>query len=113
MFLPFVSLVELLEETTPAFAGPSRLRDDHGLRYELFDRNPVQWVRQSAKRKKIPVVLEIEEVKSLLSVLDLRERTMVLLDVVTGLRGSELFALKWTNINFNRNEISVTRSIVM
>ncbi len=55
---------------------------------------PVQWVRQSAKRKKIPAVLEIDEVKSLLSALDLRERTMVLLDVVTGLRASELFALK-------------------
>src|ERR1700693_4370222 len=69
-------------------------------------------VRQSAKRKKIPAVLEIEEVKSLLGALDLRERTMVLLDVVTGLRASELFALKWTDINFKNNEISVTRSIV-
>jgi integrase len=38
---------------------------------------------------------------------------MVLLDVVTGLRASVLFALKWADINFNRNEISVTRSIVM
>ena len=36
---------------------------NHGLRHELLDRNPVQWVRQSAKRKKIPAVLEIEEVK--------------------------------------------------
>ena len=36
---------------------------NHGLRHELFDRNPVQWVRQSAKRKKIPAVLEIEEVQ--------------------------------------------------
>jgi hypothetical protein len=44
---------------------------NHGLGYELLDRNPVQWVRQSAKRKKIPAVLEIEEVKSLLGALDL------------------------------------------
>jgi integrase len=86
---------------------------NHGLRHELLDRNPVQWVRQSAKRKKIPAVLEIEEVNSLVGALDLRERTMVLLDVVTGLRASELFGLKWTDINFNKNEISVTRSIVM
>jgi integrase len=85
---------------------------NHGLRHELLDRNPVQWVRQSAKRKKIPAVLEVEEVKSLLGALDLRERTMVLLDVVTGLRASELFALKWTDIDFKNNEISVTRSIV-
>lgn len=85
---------------------------NHGLRHELLDRNPVQWVRQSAKRKKIPVVLEIGEVQSLLGALDLRERTMVLLDVVTGLRASELFGLKWIDVNFNNNEISVTRSIV-
>jgi integrase len=85
---------------------------NHGLRHELLDRNPVQWVRQSAKRKKIPAVLEIEEVKSLLGALDVRERTMVLLDVVTGLRASELFGLKWTDIDFIKNEISVTRSVV-
>ena len=85
---------------------------NHGLRHELLDRNPVQWVRQSAKRKKIPAVLEIGEVQSLLGALDLRERTMVLLDVVTGLRASELFGLKWTDVNFKNNEISVTRSIV-
>ncbi len=86
---------------------------NHGLRHELLDRNPVQWVRQSAKRKKIPAVLEIEEVQSLLKALDIRERTMVLLDVVTGLRASELFGLKWTDIDFVRNEIRVTRSIVL
>ena len=86
---------------------------NHGLRHELLDRNPVQWVRQSAKRKKIPAVLEIAEVQSLLSALDIRERTMVLLDVVTGLRASELFGLKWTDVDFIKNEIRVTRSIVL
>jgi integrase len=86
---------------------------NHGLRHELLDRNPVQWVRQSAKRKKIPAVLEIEEVQSLLGALDVRERTMVLLDVVTGLRASELFGLKWADVDFQKNEISVTRSIVL
>jgi integrase len=35
-----------------------------------------------------------------------------LLDAGTGLRMSELFALKWRDINFQSNEISVTRSIV-
>jgi integrase len=52
----------------------------------------------------------MREVRSLLAALPLRERTMVLLDVVTGLRASELFGLKWTDINFSKNEISVTRS---
>jgi integrase len=86
---------------------------NHGLCHEPLDRNPVQWVRQSAKGRKVPAVLEREEVTSLLVALALRERTMVLLDVVTGLRASELFGLKWADIDFNKNEISVTRSIAM
>lgn len=86
---------------------------NHGIRPELIYRNPVQWVRQSAKRKQIPAVLEIEEVRSLLAALALRERTMVLLDVVRGLRASELFGLKWTDVDFSKNEIGVTRSVVM
>jgi integrase len=57
--------------------------------------------------KKIPAVLEIEEVQLLLGALDIRERTMVLLDVVTGLRASELFGFP------SKNEIRVIRSFVL
>ncbi|PYY19390.1 MAG: hypothetical protein DMG62_24650 [Acidobacteria bacterium] len=84
----------------------------HGIRHEICQRNPIQMVRRSAKRKKIPVVLSPGEVRKLLPVLALRERTLVLLDYGTGLRMSELFALKWSDVDFHRNEISVTRSIV-
>ena len=37
---------------------------------------------------------------------------MVLLDVATGLRQSELFALKWKDIDFKNKQLWVTRSIV-
>ncbi|MGE5733680.1 MAG: hypothetical protein ACM34E_01210, partial [Acidobacteriota bacterium] len=30
---------------------------NHGMRYEICERNPIQLVRQSAKRKAVPVVL--------------------------------------------------------
>src|SRR5215469_7113795 len=43
---------------------------------------------------------------------DLAARKRRRRDVGTGLRMSELFALQWHDIDFQKNEISVTRSIV-
>jgi integrase len=86
---------------------------NHGIRYQVCSGNPIRLVRQSAKRRKIPVVLSVSEVQHLLNALALRERTLVLLDVGTGLRMSELFGLKWKDVDFDANEISVVRSIVM
>jgi integrase-like protein len=85
---------------------------NHGIRYEICDRNPIQVVRQSAKRKAVPVILSAHDVQGLIAVLGIRERTLVLLAFGTGLRMSELFGLKWQDIDFRRNQISVTRSIV-
>jgi integrase len=85
---------------------------NHGIRHEICDRNPIQLVRQSAKRKIAPVILSASEVQRLIAVLGIRERTLVLVAFGTGLRMSELFGLKWQDIDFQKNEISVTRSIV-
>jgi integrase len=72
---------------------------NHACRYELFDRNPIYLVRQSAKRRRVPVVLLPAEIKILLRGLGLRERTLVLLAASTGLRQSEIFGLKWGDID--------------
>jgi hypothetical protein len=85
---------------------------NHACRYDLFERNPITLVRHSAKRCRIPDVLTVEEAQRLLSVLAVKERTMVLMALGTGLRRSELFALKWKDVDFASEHISVTRSIV-
>src|SRR6201981_451858 len=85
---------------------------NHGIRHEICDRNPIRLVRQSAKRKAVPVILSPVEVQRLLSALARRERTLVLVAFGTGLRMSELFALKWRDVNFQTNEVSIVRSIV-
>ena len=85
---------------------------NHACRYEFFDRNPIRLVRQGAKRKCAPNVLTPEEIKTLINGLALRERTLVLIAVSTGLRQSELFGLKWSDINFDNATLYVTRSIV-
>jgi integrase len=85
---------------------------NHGRRHDLYDRNPIEWVRQSAKRRTAPDILTTNEVQGLLANLRFRERTLVLLAVTTGLRRSELFALKWKDVDFQAKQIYVTRSIV-
>jgi integrase len=83
----------------------------HAMRYEWVDRNPIKLVRQRAKREKVPEVLELFELQLLLSKLFVRERRLALLDAATGLRVSELLALRWSDVDFENLELNVTRSI--
>jgi integrase len=85
---------------------------NHACRYEFFDRNPIRLVRQSAKRRSPPVVLTPEEIKALLEGLKIRERTLVFIAASTGIRQSELFALKWSDIDLSAGTMYVARSIV-
>ncbi len=85
---------------------------NHACRHELFDRNSIRLVRRGAKRRTTPSVLTPAERKALIGGLGLRERTLVLVAASTGLRQSELFGLKWGDINFAQGTMSVTRSVV-
>jgi integrase len=51
------------------------------------------------------------ELQLLLSKLAVRERTLALLDAATGLRVSELLALRWSDVDFENLELLVTRSL--
>ena len=87
---------------------------NHAIRYEWLSQNanPISKVRQSAKRERIPDVLEVSEFQALLQELSLREKTLVALDGITGLRRGELIGLKWMDIDFEKLQINVTRSVV-
>ena len=85
---------------------------NHACRYELFDHNPISLVRQGSKRRTPPIVLTPVEIKEVFDRLAIRERALVLLAASTGLRQSELFGLKWLDIDFELMTMSVTRSIV-
>ena len=85
---------------------------NHGIRHEWLARNPITHVRQSAKRQRIPDVLDVEEVKKLLSELSQPYLAMVFLVATTGFRRSEFLALKWRDIQFVTGEITLDRGIV-
>jgi len=84
----------------------------HGIRYEITEKNPMRSVRQSARRAKVPVVLDVSELHRLFAVLALRERAMVITDALTGIRRSELMGLKWEDLDFMGCKIEIVRSVV-
>ena len=64
-------------------------------------------VRQSAKRQRIPDILDVDEMKRLLTELQQPVLAMISLDGATGLRRSELLGLKWSDIDFEKLEINL------
>src|SRR5689334_2787882 len=86
---------------------------NHAMRYEWIGRNPISLVRQSAKREEIPTLLTLEQLADLIYTrLQLRDRTMVLLDFTSGARRGELSGFKWEDVDFVNEELKIQRSIV-
>jgi len=96
-----VAVEEWLRSLDLANSSKAKIRNimhavfNHALRWEWHDRNPITHVRQSAKRMEVPVVLTLDEMEELLLHLEEPTHTAVLVAALTGLRVSELLALKW------------------
>lgn len=84
----------------------------HAIRWEWTTRNPITHVRQSAKRRKTPLIWTIDQIKDVLLNLNEPCRTAVFLDLSSGLRVGELLELKWEDVDFEALEVNVTRSVV-
>jgi integrase len=91
---------------------------NHAIRWGIFPANPISGparkagVRQSTKREETPDILEIGEMRSILAELGIRDRAIVSLDMITGLRRGELAGLRWADIDFERLIVNVVRSVV-
>lgn len=86
----------------------------HAIRHELYPTNPIASVRQVRKRAVEPEILEPAEILAILKELDGIEpiRTAFLIAAVMGMRRSEIFGLKWTDVDFDRAILHVRRSFV-
>ena len=85
---------------------------NHAMRYEWAEKNPIRLVRQSAKRLSTPDVFTAEEIGRLLAKLEGPYYVMTFFAALTGLRVSELLALRWEDVDFAAGEIHLTRAIV-
>jgi integrase len=80
-------------------------------RWELVDRNPIELVRQSAKRQRTPRRLSIEEMGRLLGKLEQPYRTMVMLAGCLGFRVGEILGLQWGDIDLLRATVEIRRAV--
>jgi integrase len=82
----------------------------HAIRHRHYNSfNPItgptkgSGVRQSAKREKIPDILSLEEMQSLIAQLESEPvRVAVLVSAVTGMRRSETRGLQWADVDCQR-----------
>jgi integrase len=86
----------------------------HAQRYEFIPQghNPISLVRQTGKRSCIPDILDPWEMNAIWLNSSIRERASISLAYGNGLRVSEEFALKWSDINFSNGTAMVTKGIV-
>jgi integrase len=106
-----------LKQLSLARATKAKIRNimsaicSHAIRYGWMKHNPIHAVRQSAKRDRTPEPLDVQELKALFTLLNLRERTLVMLAVPTGMRVGELLALQWKDIGFEKQTLNIHKSI--
>ena len=108
--------LDLAPKTKGHLQNLMRLLVNCAMRWELVGvgANPMKLVRVrgGSKRTKEPRVLTIPQFQQLVKELNDPYRTMVLLDLATGLRCSELFALKWCDVIWDDLTLLVRRAIV-
>lgn len=113
-----VHVEEWLQSLPLAPGSRSKIRNmmsalfNHVIRWEWTQHNPISKVRASSARLREPDVLSPEEFRNLLRELGTREQAMVMLAGSTGLRRSELFALRWCDVDFMGLQIAITRAVV-
>ena len=84
--------------------------------WELIElqRNPVELVklRGTSRRKRKPQILAPEKFQELLKVLREPHKTMAIVAMCTGLRVSEILALRWEHIDFKAGVMLVQQGVV-
>ena len=97
------------------------IRNMHNMLHQSFEQakingmimhNPADGAVIPRQEKKEMRVLSVQEQKDLISVLH-RHRLgfAILFDLATGLRIGELCALKWSDVNFNKRTVKISRTL--
>ena len=105
------SLVELRKNRTPAtsnrYLASLKATFNLGLKNQKVERSPCVGIKSVAENNEIIRWLNTEEEKKLFAVLPLECQLAVTVAIHTGLRKREQMSLKWTDVNFFSNIITL------
>jgi integrase len=79
-----------------------------------LQRNPIELVKvkDSSRRRKKPQILTPEKFRDLIAILGEPYRTMAIVAMCTGLRVSEVLALRWEHVDFKTGVMHVQQGVV-
>jgi hypothetical protein len=109
-------LLPLSPKTRGQIRALMHLLFERAMLWELIElqRNPVELfrLRGTSKRKNKPQVLAPEKFRDLLAVLEEPYKTMAIVAMCTGMRVSEVLALRWEHIDFETGVLLIQQGVV-
>ncbi|MBZ5536874.1 MAG: site-specific integrase [Acidobacteriia bacterium] len=107
----WLNQLELAPKTKTNIRNMMHLLFENARRWEVVEKNPIELVRQSSRRRFTPRRLTAEELRSLLKNLTEPCRTMAILAACLGLRIGEIIGLQWGDIDLLRKTLSIRRTV--
>jgi integrase len=112
----WLNSLELSPKTRGQVRAVMHLLFEKAMLWELIDlqRNPVELVklRGTSRRTRKPQILAPEKFQELLEILPKTHRMMAIVAMCTGLRVSEILALRWEHIDFKKGAMLVQQGVV-
>lgn len=107
----WLKAVNLAPKTKSNIRNLMHLLFECSRRWKLVETNPIQLVRQSAKRLTTPRKLTVEEFQELLDELKDPFRAMVILAGCLGLRVGEILGLQWQDVDLLNGRLHIRRDV--
>jgi integrase len=112
----WLNSLDLSPKTRGQVRALMHLLFERAMLWELIDlqRNPVELVklRGTSRRTRKPQILDPEKFQELLAILPKTHRIMAIVAMCTGLRVSEILALRWEHIDFKKGVMLIQQGVV-
>ena len=112
----WLNTLELSPKTRGQIRALIHLLFERAMLWELIDvqLNPIELVklRGTSRRMRKPQIVAPEKFQALLEVLPKIHRTMAIVAMCTGLRVSEVLALRWEHIDFRKGVMLIRQGVV-